>query len=149
MSTHLRCGSDDAGEGPRDGSMWHAAEGQSVPFAGSVADAHGVSEVRVNGQVVTVDGAGAFATSLTARFGVNIVDIVARDAHGAENTRLLYENDEEAIDRISHVLRHEPEQVRLQAHLRERSQQFGTDRFIEDVRRIVDDWPGGNPTRPA
>ena len=66
-----------------------------------------------------------------------------------DEAALLYENDAEAIDRISNVLRHEPEQVRLQAHLRERSRQFGTDRFIEDVRRVVDDWPSGDPTRPV
>jgi hypothetical protein len=87
VGPRIRCG-DDAGTGPRDGSMWNAAPGASVPFAGSVADAHGVSEVRVNGQPVTVDASGAFTTSLTVRFGMNIVDIVARDTNGAENTRL-------------------------------------------------------------
>jgi hypothetical protein len=84
----IRCGSDDPQAGPRDGSMWHASPGQTVPFAGSVTDAHGIGELRVNGQLVALDGAGGFATSLVARFGINIVDIVARDTHGAENTRL-------------------------------------------------------------
>jgi glycosyltransferase involved in cell wall biosynthesis len=55
---------------------------------------------------------------------------------------LRFGSDRDAVERIVHVLSHEPEQVRLQAHLGERSRRFGTDRFIDDVRRIVDDWPG-------
>jgi hypothetical protein len=87
VGPRIRCGSDD-GAGPRDGGMLNAAPGQSVQFAGAVSDAHGVSQVTVNGQEVALDAAGAFAAPLTVRFGVNIVDIVARDVHGAENTRL-------------------------------------------------------------
>jgi glycosyltransferase involved in cell wall biosynthesis len=56
--------------------------------------------------------------------------------------RLLFASDEEAAARIIDVLGHESEQRRLQAYLRERAHLFGTDRFVDEIRRIVDDWPG-------
>jgi glycosyltransferase involved in cell wall biosynthesis len=50
---------------------------------------------------------------------------------------LFYANDEEAVERITRALSRPVEQDRLRAHLREQAKQFGTGRFIEDVRRIV------------
>jgi hypothetical protein len=54
--------------------------GSTVTFEGSVDDTHGVSEVRVNTQVVSVDQNGNFSLDIPVRFGINFVDIQARDA---------------------------------------------------------------------
>jgi hypothetical protein len=54
--------------------------GSTVTFEGSVDDVHGISEVRVNTQVVNVDQSGNFSLDIPVRFGINFVDIQARDA---------------------------------------------------------------------
>ncbi|MGM0556914.1 MAG: hypothetical protein ACQEVA_11095 [Myxococcota bacterium] len=54
--------------------------GSTVTFEGSVSDTHGIDEVRVNTQVVSVDQNGNFSLDIPVRFGINFVDIQARDA---------------------------------------------------------------------
>lgn len=54
---------------------------------------------------------------------------------------LLYASDEEAIERIAQVLSQPAEQDRLLTHLRRRSTLFGTERFVAEVRDIVQSWP--------
>jgi glycosyltransferase involved in cell wall biosynthesis len=51
---------------------------------------------------------------------------------------LLYASDEEAVERITRVLSQPAEQNRLRAHLARRATLFGTDRFIAEIREIVD-----------
>lgn len=95
----IRCG-DGSGTGIRDGAMVNAAPGSELLFTGSVSDANDVSEVTVNGVAATLDDAGAFAVPITTRFGINVVDIVARDGFGVENSRLcaLLVNDRWAAE---------------------------------------------------
>jgi glycosyltransferase involved in cell wall biosynthesis len=50
---------------------------------------------------------------------------------------LLYDSEEEAAEKIRHVLGHAPEQTRLREYLHTRSALFGTERFMEEVRSIV------------
>lgn len=71
--------------GPRDGDMVVAAPGSTITVTGTVDDASGISEVRVNGNLATVDG-GSFRSSVTTEFGINFVDVVARDSFGTEST---------------------------------------------------------------
>ncbi|MCB9613681.1 MAG: hypothetical protein H6722_14655 [Sandaracinus sp.] len=71
--------------GPRDGDMIVAAPGSTVMVTGTVDDASGVSEVRVNGALATLDG-GSFRADVTTEFGINFVDVVARDSFGTEST---------------------------------------------------------------
>lgn len=71
--------------GPRDGDMIVAAPGSTITVTGAVDDASGVSEVRVNGNLATLEG-GNFRADVTTQFGINFVDVVARDSFGAEST---------------------------------------------------------------
>ncbi|MEZ4249291.1 MAG: Ig-like domain-containing protein [Polyangiales bacterium] len=71
--------------GPRDGDMIVAAPGNTVMVTGTVDDASGIAEVRVNGSLATLDG-GSFQANVTTEFGINFVDVVARDSFGTEST---------------------------------------------------------------
>lgn len=71
--------------GPRDGDMVVAAPGSTIVVTGAVDDASGVAEVLVNGAPATVDG-GTFRANVTSQFGINFIDVVARDTFGAEST---------------------------------------------------------------
>jgi glycosyltransferase involved in cell wall biosynthesis len=55
-----------------------------------------------------------------------------------DETALQYDSDQAAVDRIVGVLGSRAEQDRLRAHLADRALLFGTDRFVVEVRRIVD-----------
>jgi len=72
-------------DNPRDAALIDTAPGPGFIFRGRVADANGVSEVRVNGNPVVADADGRFAVTLTTRFGINFVDISALDDFGEEN----------------------------------------------------------------
>ncbi len=71
---------------PADGSMLNAVPGSTVTFEGSVADTSGIESVRVNGTTATLGDGGDFSAPLTVDFGINFVDIVARDEFGAESS---------------------------------------------------------------
>lgn len=64
---------------PVSGTMLRADEAPSILVEGVVADARDGVTVFVNGREVEVDSTGAFSTSLTPRFGINHVDVVATD----------------------------------------------------------------------
>lgn len=53
---------------------------------------------------------------------------------------LLYETDDEAVDKITRVLGDSGEQQRLQDHLRRHAEQFSTGHFIEQVRTLIDEF---------
>ncbi|MCC6875284.1 MAG: hypothetical protein IT378_13340, partial [Sandaracinaceae bacterium] len=77
----IRCDS------PANGAILDQAPGSSVTFRGSVSDLSGVSNVRVNGVSVAVDGSGNFSRTLTGGFGINFVDVAATDGTGRESSR--------------------------------------------------------------
>lgn len=72
---------------PLDGSMVNIAPGSSLPFTGSVGDVNGVASVSVNGSGVVVAADGSFTRSVPVRFGINFVEVTARDVFGEENTK--------------------------------------------------------------
>lgn len=65
---------------PSNGSMRDLTPESLITFRGRVQDAHGVGEVTVNGQPVSVDSSGLFEHEISTRFGLNFVDIVASDS---------------------------------------------------------------------
>lgn len=71
---------------PTDGGMIDAVPGSSLTFGGSVADTSGIESVQVNGAPATLADDGTFTAPLTVDFGINFVDIVARDEFGAESS---------------------------------------------------------------
>src|SRR5262249_9647253 len=77
-------------DSPLNGAMVNIAPGSNVTFSGSLSDPNGIGSVMVNGAAATVSGTGTFTASVPTRFGINAVEIVARDAHGAENTRTCW-----------------------------------------------------------
>ena len=73
--------------GPEDGAMVDAAPGSMVNFQGKLADTFGVDKVFVNGVEVTASADGNFSAPVTTRYGINFVDVTARDTFGEENSR--------------------------------------------------------------
>lgn len=73
--------------GPAHGSMVNAAPGSTVNFQARLADTTGVRSVTVNGRTVTAAGNGLVSAGVTARWGVNFVDVTATDTSGRENSR--------------------------------------------------------------
>lgn len=73
--------------GPTHGSMVTAAAGATVNFQARLADTTGVRAVTVNGRAVTVGNGGVVSAPITARWGVNFVDVSATDTSGRENSR--------------------------------------------------------------
>ena len=73
---------------PVDGSMLNMAPGTAVAFTGTATDANGTMSVTVNGAPATVDAAGAFSASVTTRFGINFIDVVATDEYGVTTAKV-------------------------------------------------------------
>lgn len=71
--------------GPRDGDMIVQAPGSTITVTGTVDDETGISSVLVNGSPATVEG-NTFSAPVVTRFGINFVDVVARDGFGTEST---------------------------------------------------------------
>ena len=72
---------------PEDGAILERAPGEPITFEGTAADLSGVTEVRVNGELVALDGSGAFSVSVPTRFGINFVRLSAIDELDRESTR--------------------------------------------------------------
>ena len=72
---------------PADGAMVDVAPGGTVTFSGEVSDTSGTDVVVVNGEVATLSADGTFSVPVTARFGMNFVDITAIDSFGAESSQ--------------------------------------------------------------
>jgi glycosyltransferase involved in cell wall biosynthesis len=51
---------------------------------------------------------------------------------------LMYDSDDDAVDKITRTLRDDAEQQRLRTLLAETAEQFSTDHFIRQVRQLVD-----------
>lgn len=73
--------------GPGDGTMVNHAPNTLLTFTGTVEDSLGVEEVLVNGSPATLDDQGNFSHRFRPRFGINFVDVVARDTYGEESVR--------------------------------------------------------------
>ncbi|MFT5353334.1 MAG: hypothetical protein ACI9KE_000532 [Polyangiales bacterium] len=74
-------------DGPGDGTMIDLPGSGRVTFSGTVGDVSGIETVRVNGMVADVDAGGGFTATVDATFGINFVEIIARDAFGEESSR--------------------------------------------------------------
>lgn len=74
-------------DAPFDGEMLDVAPNSQITFTGSVADANGVNSVSVNGSAASVQSNGSFTQNLTARYGINFVELVATDSFNEENSR--------------------------------------------------------------
>ena len=72
---------------PFDGQMIQHNPGSNLVFRGTASDALGVSEVLVNGSTANVESDGSFAFTIQPRYGINFVDIVARDDFDEESVR--------------------------------------------------------------
>jgi len=81
-------GPDIGCDRPGDGEFFHVAPGEVIEFRGRVQDAFGTDRVTVNGTDATVTPEGLFTASVTTRFGINFVEIVAEDEFGLENSRI-------------------------------------------------------------
>lgn len=73
---------------PAHGGMITAAAGDRLRIVGIVADRDGVESLLANGSAVAVDELGVFEVTLTARYGMNHLELVASDGTGAESREL-------------------------------------------------------------
>ncbi len=73
--------------GPADGAFVDAVPGTVVSLRARVEDVSGISTVTVDGSPVRPAADGSIVVPIETRFGVNFVDIVARDTFGVENSR--------------------------------------------------------------
>ena len=70
---------------PLPGAQLGAGEAPVV-IAGEVKDTRGEPFVLVNGQRVMLDGQGRFSTTMTPRFGINHVEVIASDSVASNPT---------------------------------------------------------------
>jgi len=73
---------------PLDGSMLNLAPGGSLAVNGTAIDPNGTMSVTVNGSPAVVDASGAFTASVTTRFGINFVDVIATDSYGVQTAKV-------------------------------------------------------------
>ncbi len=73
---------------PANGTFVSAPPVGVLEFEGRVADPADVVSVTVNGSPVAIDAAGRFQKDIITRFGVNFVDVSARDGNGLESSRV-------------------------------------------------------------
>jgi hypothetical protein len=73
---------------PVDGSMLNMAPGAAVAFTGTAIDPNGTMSVTVNGTPATVNANGAFSASVTTRFGINFIDVIATDTYGVTTAKV-------------------------------------------------------------
>lgn len=74
-------------DSPIDGAQLLATPGGVVKFQGTLADVNGIQFVFVNGAPATLNPDGTFEADITTRYGINFVDITARDDFNVENSR--------------------------------------------------------------
>lgn len=79
-------GPDVVCDSPVNGAMLRQSPGTSIVLTGSVADANGVQSVTVNGTGASIDANGTFSAAVTTQFGINFVEVIARDDLGEENS---------------------------------------------------------------
>jgi hypothetical protein len=72
---------------PSDGAILQRTPGEPITFEGAAADLSGVTEVRVNDEIVGFDANGNFAATVPTRFGINFVRLSAMDELERETTR--------------------------------------------------------------
>ncbi|MFW5966722.1 MAG: hypothetical protein ACOCV2_04340, partial [Persicimonas sp.] len=72
-------GPDIECDSPADGSMVDGSAADGITLQGFVEDAQGIDSLEIEGEDVPVANDGYFEYDLTTRYGMNYVDIVARD----------------------------------------------------------------------
>ncbi len=72
---------------PYDNQMVDHNPGSNLTIAGTAADEFGIEEIFIDGESVSFDDEGNFSTTIQPRYGINFVDIVARDTLGEESVR--------------------------------------------------------------
>lgn len=60
---------------------------------------------------------------------------------------LLYDTEEDAVEKIAGVMRDDDAQARLRAHLATRGERFSVARFVREIRDVVADFEGEEPAR--
>ncbi|MFM6063301.1 MAG: glycosyltransferase [Microcystis panniformis] len=63
---------------------------------------------------------------------------------GQENTDLFFNNLEEAVEKIAHVMQNEDKQYQLLSSLEKQKILFSTDKFMEDINNVVTSYLQGN-----
>ena len=71
---------------PLDASILIHTPGDALTFRGRVSDSAGVELLRINYVEMAIDENGTFSTTLTPDWGVNFVNITARDTFGEETS---------------------------------------------------------------
>lgn len=72
---------------PADGEMVTAAPGSMRTLRGRLAEVNGISQVVVNGNLVTLDANNEFNVEVPVRYGINFIDVSAKDGFNEENSR--------------------------------------------------------------
>lgn len=72
---------------PADGEMITATPGSMKTLRGRLAEVNGVSQVVVNGNLVTLDANNEFSVDVPVRYGINFIDVSAKDTFNEENSR--------------------------------------------------------------
>ena len=72
---------------PAYGAQVDMKPNTDISVQGVLSDTNGVSDVRVNGDLVNLGTDGSFAATVTARYGINFVDITGTDQFGVQNSR--------------------------------------------------------------
>jgi hypothetical protein len=72
---------------PANGAMLTRSGDGRLTLRGTVADAHGVSLVTVNGQRGALSVDGSFEAELQSEFGINLVELTATDSYGVRSSR--------------------------------------------------------------
>jgi hypothetical protein len=72
---------------PADGTMVNHTPGTNRTFTGTANDVSGVTSVRVNNTLATLNGSGGFSLSIPTRFGINFVKVEAFDTFNVPTTK--------------------------------------------------------------
>lgn len=70
--------------------MTRTAPGATVQIPVDIADTFGVSEVRINGALASHNGSGRYTAPHIVSWGMNFVDIVAKDELGEDNSKTCF-----------------------------------------------------------
>ena len=75
---------------PSDAYMIHLAPGSALTVPVRVADTFEVDAVTIGGRSATKAAAGHYQANVPVQFGMNFVDVVARDKFGQENSKTCF-----------------------------------------------------------
>lgn len=75
---------------PSEAYMLNAAPGTQVQIPVDIADTFNVSEVRINGALASHQGNGRYVAPHIVNWGMNFIDVVAKDEYGEDNSKTCY-----------------------------------------------------------